>query len=493
MDLTKRLCHPWPPANVPLTGQSDGRWNAIGPVAGPWPGVTPLKSRIANAWQKLRTSLWVVPLLMTGAAGLLAWLTTSLDRRLPRIHGYGWLWWGEPSGARDILTTVAGSMITVAGVTFSITIVAMTLAASQFGPRLLRNFMRDTGNQVVLGTFVATFLYCLLVLGAIEESSGARYVPQLSITVALVLAVAGLGVLIYFVHHVSVSLQSEYLAASTASEMAGVIRALFPERLGKAPDEDELSETEEFDELRYRPVRSPRSGYLQSIDNTGLLELAEEHDVIVSLPIAPGEFVIAGSVLARISPPERCTDKLAKRLADMFLLGRYRTPTQDAKYPFQQLTVIAVRALSPGINDPFTAITCIDWIGSGLSQLAQRQIPSAYRKGDSGKVRIIAQPTTFSALADVALNPVRQSGAGHIAVMLRLLETIDAVAQRTVRKEDRESLQQHADRVLQEVNDSAHQKRDKDIVRKMHDAVTNNLRRSTEPEDRGAAPPSDRG
>jgi uncharacterized membrane protein len=155
--------------------------------------------------------------------------------------------------------------------------------------------------------------------------------------------------------------------------------------------------------------------------------------------------------------------------------------------------MIAVRALSPGINDPFTAITCIDWIGSGLTQVAEREIPSTYRKDGDGEVRVIAHSTTFPELADVALNPIRQSGADHISVMLRILETIDAVALRAERPGDRESLRRHADRVLEEVNGTGHQRRDKEIVRKLHTAVIQNIVGRAEPEDRGAAPPSDRG
>jgi uncharacterized membrane protein len=453
-----------------------------------------MKSRIANLYQKIRASLWFVPLTMMGSSALAALLATSIDRRLPRIRGYELLWWGDPSGARDILATVAGSMITVAGVTFSITIASMTLAASQFGPRLLRNFMRDRGNQVVLGTFVSTFLYCLLVLGAIDENNGAGSVPQLSITLALVLAVASLIVLIYFVHHISTSLQSEDLAASTASEMSVVVQSLFPEKLGEGAAEREPEWLrKKYDGLDYRPVQSPHSGYLQSLNNEGLLKLAENHDLVLSLPIAPGDFIVNGSILARLSPPERYSDELAGRISSMFILGRHRTPDQDAKYPLQQLTMIAVRALSPGINDPFTAITCIDWIGSGLTQVAEREIPSTYRKDGDGEVRVIAHSTTFPELADVALNPIRQSGADHISVMLRILETIDAVALRAERPGDRESLRRHADRVLEEVNGTGHQRRDKEIVRKLHTAVIQNIVGRAEPEDRGAAPPSDRG
>ncbi len=453
-----------------------------------------MKSRLRTGWQELRTSLWFVPLLMTASAGLLALLTTAVDSWFPELAGSIWLRWSEPQGAREILSTIAGSMITVAGVTFSITIVAMTLAASQFGPRILRSFMRDTGNQVVLGTFVATFLYCLLVLGVVKGGEGSAAIPQLSVTVAIVLAVASLGVLIYFVHHVSVSLQSEHLAAAIAEEMGEVIDSLFPARLGKAVVEKQQGPFEaHLEGVHSKPVGSPKSGYLQTIDNEGLIAIAESKGLLLQLAIAPGEFVTTDTVLVRASPPERCDDATASEIAFRFVLGRHRIPTQDVKYPLQQLTVIAVRALSSGINDPFTAVTCIDWIGSGLAQVADREIPSPYRAGRDGQVRVIAEPTTFPELADVALNPIRHSGARHVTVMLRLLETVDLISIHAERPEDRDSLQQHADRVVEEVRRSDYQRRDKEAVEALYREVTENLSRRAEPEDRGTAPASDRG
>ena len=163
-----------------------------------------MKLRLQSSWESLRTSFWFIPAVMTFVAIVLSFLLVYVDRRIgPETEVFGFIYSGGPEGARLVLSTIAGSMITVAGVTFSITIVALTLASSQFGPRLLRNFMHDTGNQVTLGTFIATFVYCLLVLRTVHTVEGEDFVPSISVAVAIFLALAGIAVLIYFIHHVS--------------------------------------------------------------------------------------------------------------------------------------------------------------------------------------------------------------------------------------------------------------------------------------------------
>ncbi len=188
-------------------------------------------ARLAQLWESLRTSYWFVPTVMTAGAVGLSFASVHLDQvvKAEWVRAVGWIWAGSPEGARQVLSTIAGSMITVAGVAFSITIVALTLASTQFGPRLLRNFVRDLGNQVVLGTFVSTFVYCLLVLRTVRGGDVAEFVPYLSVTLGVAFALASLGVLIYFIHHVSGAIQAEHLIASVADELEDAIERMFPE------------------------------------------------------------------------------------------------------------------------------------------------------------------------------------------------------------------------------------------------------------------------
>src|SRR5687767_1515596 len=183
-----------------------------------------MRTRLHHLWETLTTGYWFVPAVMMLAAALAAFLLLYIDRTVIGAR-VGWLYVGGADGAKTLLSTVAGSVITVAGVVFSITIASLTQAASQFGPRLLRNFMRDRGNQVTLGTFVATFLYCLLVLRAIHGrlEDGVAFVPQASVTGAVVLAVASIAVLVYFIHHVSVSLQAPSVVAAIRADLDATI------------------------------------------------------------------------------------------------------------------------------------------------------------------------------------------------------------------------------------------------------------------------------
>ena len=334
-----------------------------------------MKSRLANLWETLSASLWFVPALMTLVAVGLALGGIALDDIIR--HGSGWAYGGGPEGAREVLSAIASSMITVAGVAFSVTIVALTLASQQFGPRLLRNFMRDRGNQVVLGTFIATFTYSLMVLRTIR-SNGSEFVPQVSVTLAMVLALTSLAVLIYFIHHAAVTIQAPEVIAMVAEDLTQGIDRLFPEALGRPPTEGEHDLKPEFTgefERVAEAIPCRETGYLQSIENDRLMALASENDLIFLLPCRPGDFIIEGNDLMQVKPSGRIDPELADQLCKCFILGDERTHIQDIEFSIHQLVEIAVRALSPGINDPITAMNCIDRLAAALCRLAQRSMP----------------------------------------------------------------------------------------------------------------------
>jgi uncharacterized membrane protein len=333
-------------------------------------------------------------------------------------------------------------------VVFSITMVALTMASAQFGPRLLRNFMRDTGNQVVLGTFVATFLYCVLVLRTIRSSDGAAFVPYIAVTVAIALALASLGVLIYFIHHTSTAIQVSSVIARVSRELDAAIERLFPQRVGQAtPEPQHAGRAEALPEAcehRAAAVAASASGYLQGIDSDTLLLIAQEYDCLLRVQTPPGSFIVQGGTLVLVWPGERLDESLVERVQEAFIVGPERTPAQDVEFCINQLVEIAVRALSPGINDPFTAITCIDRLGAALCRLAQRVIPSPYRYDDEKHLRLIAYPVTFEGVTDAAVNPIRQYGRSSAAVTIRLLETLAVAAAYTHREEDRTALRRQA-------------------------------------------------
>lgn len=409
-----------------------------------------MKHRIVSIWDALNSSLWFVPSLMVLVTIGFSFATLAIDETVKRktIVQAGWLWNGGPSGARDLLSTIAGSMITVAGVVFSITIVVLALASSQFGPRLLRNFMRDISNQVVLGTFISTFTYCLLILRTIRDNGASEFVPHISVTVGILSALASLGVLIYFIHHVSVSIQAPMVIARVAEELDRSIARLFPEQLeqntGAAGDKENLSALAP-DFLRQPfAVPSTATGYLQAIDVEALLAIAEEKDLTLRLNYRPGHFVVKGAELVLVWPKESGDRQLADTINRSFILGAQRTEAQDVEYSVHQLVEVAVRALSPGINDPFTAMTCTDRLGAALCRLAVREIPSPYRYDTSDMLRVIAPGVTFAEVTDQAFNQIRQYGRSSAAVTIRLLEVLTLLAHKVRTEADRAALLRHA-------------------------------------------------
>jgi uncharacterized membrane protein len=416
-----------------------------------------VRTRWGNLWDHLRSTYWFLPTGMTVGAVALAVLTTKLDHRLHRQSGgqawTGWLWEGGAEGAREVLSIIASSAINLAGVTFSITIVALTLASSQFGPRMLRNFMRDTGNQVVLGTFVATFTYCLLALRTLRAADQ-QLVPHVSVTVGLALALLSLGVLIFFIHHVASSIQAERLVANVAADLHEAIEKMFPERSGAAQDREDGRRVEaELPKATPFPVRATGRGYVQAIDGAQLLQTAEEEDLVIRAERRPGDFVADGELLASVWPAERCGPELSGRIRDSFLLGRQRTQFQDIEYTLHQLVEIAVRALSPAYNDPFTAMACLDWLGSALAQLAGRDFPAAWQVDAQGRLRLVMQASPFHDLVDATFNQIRQNGRKSVSVTLRILTVIGRVATHAVRPADRRALRCHAGLVLRDARE----------------------------------------
>lgn len=432
-------------------------------------------ARLAHLWESLRTSYWFVPTLMTVGSIGLSFASVHFDGLVTTkwVRTVGWIWAGSPEGARQVLATIAGSMITVAGVSFSITIVALTLASSQFGPRLLRSFVRDTGNQVVLGTFVSTFVYCLLVLRTVRGVEDVEFVPYLSVTLGIGFALASLGVLIYFIHHVSTAIQAEHLIASVAQDLRDSIRHMFPETLGEPTPG--ARETPDEAPVKFQTggtlIEADQSGYVQAIDDEELMSIACTEDLVLELVRIPGRFVIEGRGLVRAWPSGRLSTEAMDRIRGAFILGRRRTPTQDPEYSVHSLVEIGARALSPGINDPFSAMTCLDWLGAALSELARRKIPSRHRYDDEGWLRVIADGTDFPEMADAAFNQLRQYGRNSVSVLLRLLDTIAAVAEQARRTEDLTCLCKHADKVLADAREALVNEHDLHEVEERHAAA----------------------
>jgi uncharacterized membrane protein len=433
-----------------------------------------MRTRLLHVWKALVYSLWFFPALMVCAAVVTSFAALKLDwtlgdRAVPEAV---WIWNGGPEGARAIVSTIAGSMMTVTGVVFSITVVVLVLASSQFGPRLLRNFMRDTGTKVVMGTFLATFTYSLLVLRAIRSEDGSHFAAPLSVTGAIILALVSLAVLIYFIEHVAASIQAPVVIAKVSDEVDRAIERMFPEKLGdgrprKRPVDSDLAI------MRGRPSAIPSSGtgYLQAVDQDGLLEMASSRDIIMELRYRPGEFIVAGTELARVWQNRSGASEIADELNSHFFLGVQRTEEQDIEFTVDQLVEVAVRALSPGINDPFTAMNSVDRLGAALCRLASREIPSPYRYDSADRLRVIAPAVGFPDLMDAAFNQIRQYGRSSTAVSIRLLEALAVLARHVKREEDRLCVAHHAKMIHNASGEAATESSDREEVETRYRAV----------------------
>jgi uncharacterized membrane protein len=384
--------------------------------------------RLAEVWDRLRGGFWFTPALFSVLAVALAGGLLMLDAQLGAPDGTRWLYAGSAEGARSLLSALAGSMITVVGLAFSITIVSLQLASAQLGPRLLRNFVRDPGNQVVLGAFVATFVYCLVVLRTVRGQDGAvnTFVPHVAVTGAVVLALLSIGLLIYFIHHASTSIQADQAVVAVARDLDAGIDHLFPERLGQEeppvapvphPDADAPS------------VTAKDTGYVTGIDGDALLRAARDAGAVIHLVHRPGQFIIAGEVIARVvAPPTEVTDAFAGTVSQAVLVGPARTFIQDILFGIEQLVEIAVRALASGYTDPTTALRCIDYLGAAVTRVARRRLPSAERRDETGALRLVVPTLGLEDFVTAAFTPIRLQGAGNRAVAVRLLETFGRIA-----------------------------------------------------------------
>jgi uncharacterized membrane protein len=421
-------------------------------------GKKEMKTKIRAWLESVRASFWFKPSFMALLAVALSFLTVALDRTLTQewLSEVAWIYSGGAEGASAVLQTISSSMITIAGVVFSLTLVALSLASSQFGSRLLRNFMRDGTNQLLLGTFIATFLYCLLVLRTIRRGDEGVFVPHLSVTLGLVFALASLWMLIFFIHHVAVSIQAEEVITRVGIDLDQVMDRMYPassdmNSTAILPAAAAAVAPYDFDNDSVM-IAAEHDGYVQLIDVERLVELAAAENAAFRLALRPGHYTVKGGCLAKVSPADCMSPALAAQIQQVFVIGNQRSAVQDVEFGILQLVEIGVRALSPGINDPFTAIACVDRLGSALSRLARRTLPSACHLDGRGKVRVIAEFTDYRGFVDAAFNQLRQYSRSNLDVTLRLLETIAAIAAFVEREADRATLRRHAEMIFRGTN-----------------------------------------
>jgi uncharacterized membrane protein len=423
-------------------------------------------------WEELRTTLWVVPVILILVSVLLFFVTFEID--VAAYHGHislpTWIRTGSSDAERQVLIAIAAAVITVVGVVFSITILALTLASQQFGPRMMRNFVRDIGNQVTLGVFVGTFVFAVLALVSIGSVSHA-FVPYLSTSVAEALLMVDLAVLIYFIHHIAKSIQLPEVIAGIADDLMHSIDAEFPDQVGSGEEPgsrlqagksvpDLLTLLEE----RGAAVPSQVSGYIQYVGYSQLIGIATRTDSVIRLEHRPGHYLANGRTLA-IVWPRGAAGEVARALAKAHVTGPHRTLVQDPVFAIDQLVEIAIRALSAAVNDTFTALTCIDWLSAGLGRVSGRVLDEGVYRDATGNVRLIESDPSYARMVNRAYDKIRQAARGMPAVLIRLIDSLGSIMLDTTSPEQRAVLRRQADMVLRLSEQSVSEPNDLEEIR----------------------------
>lgn len=398
-----------------------------------------MTARIRKFLNQLGETFWLIPGAMVLAGVLLALAFLNIDRAdcLPSwLIDSNWLYNGGGTGARTLLGAIASSTIGVAGTVFSITIAALSLAAGQMGPRLLRNFTRDRGVQVTLGAYLGTFSYSLMVLRSVRTQEEGAFTPHLSLTIGILFAFTCVATLVYFVAHMANRINVDTVVELVSDDIRNAMSHLMTDQPQVTAPDAEFWATA-------TPIVDSRRGYLQQLDEEGLAQWAATQGTVVRLLVRRGDYIFPGAPIALMSVhvPEA---EAAVRNATA--LGLSRGTAGDAEYAVRQLVEVAVRALSPGINDPHTAMSVLDRLGASLCDLAGKHLPSGVTLKE--RVLVLVVPNmSYHSLVNVMFNMIRQNAAGSTAVMIRMLDVLTAVLTCEVDEGRRLVLLRHADKV----------------------------------------------
>lgn len=407
--------------------------------------------KILFFYKKLTATFWFVPVLIIGIALFLSVALVIFDQKIEiskdGISRYFFV--NSADSARSILSTISAAMIGVAGTVFSVTLVALTLASSQFGPRLIKNFMYVRLNQVVLGSYVATYLYCLFVLNAIKENDQYSFMPVISILFAIIAALLNIVLLIIFIHKIATSIQADNVISDISKVIHKHIQSIYPKNIGSSFKTNDISiENTKANYAKKMVLNSQKSGYLQYIDGESLLELSTSLNLMIELHCRPGDHLVEGVEMAHLYTNENIEPKQMKKICKQFVIGQTKLPEQDLEFSIHQMVEIASRALSPGVNDPYTAITCIDNLTTSMCRLLQIDFPSKYRSDENNNLRIIANTTDFEGYLNAAFNQIRQFSAGSPSVIIRLMEALITIDSFVKNDSEKKAVIKHAEMVL---------------------------------------------
>jgi len=420
-------------------------------------------------------SFWFAPALMALGALLLARVMGWLDLRIPNemLQDSNLVLSGTVAELRTTLVTIATTTLATAGVVFTLLTLPLSTVAAQYGSRLLRLFLGDRTTQLVLGMFVCTFVYCLGAATSIPPVEVQPEAPQITATVGLLLMMASFASLILLVQHISTMLQAPNIAAAAGAELLDVVLAEIPDevRSGDGQRQTGQGAPEPLAETGGYPLCVREAGYIQYIDPETILTLARQENLAIRLLRQPGHFVGRGAVVAHVWPADRVDERLDGLIRHAFRLGNQRTPTQDVECAVNRLVEMAVRAMSPAINDPFTAMTCLDHIGEGLALFIRQGEKSSHYYDLDGQLRLVLEPVTFDELLVAAFDKLRHASCNDASVLLHMLEVIDAIGQETKSPEARQKLLRHVGLIQAESQAGALIEEDRQLIRRSGEAL----------------------
>jgi uncharacterized membrane protein len=442
-------------------------------------------------WDRLKVSFWFAPLVMSLGAIVLVWVMNWIDRRIPNelLQNSNLVLSGGADQLRSILVGMATSILATAGVVFTLLTLPLSTVAAQYGSRLLRLFLGDRITQFVLGMFVGTFVYCITAATSIPSAEAGLEAPQVLVTVGLLLMMATFGSLILLVQHISIMLQAPQIAAAAGAELLEVVQSEILDEVnsaarptglpapGRTTVENSMKESEGY------PVRVPGSGYIQYIDPDIMLTLAQVKNLVIRLLRKPGDFVWPGEVVALVWPsdgiggqrpsvkPVQFDPEMDKQLRRAFRLGKQRTPTQDVEYAVNQLVEMALRAMSPAINDPFTAMTCLDFMGNGLALFAQKGAETPRVYDQDGRLRLVFEPVPFEQLLNAAFAMLRHCSCDNASVLLHILEVIEAIGQEAKAPEIQQQLLRQVSLIQSESKAGALTEPDRQLIQRRAEAM----------------------
>jgi uncharacterized membrane protein len=437
----------------------------------------PIFTKIRYYWLLVRESLWFVPSTCVLAAIVMAFGFTVLDRHSsydgtkfsPLLFGVG------AEGSRGMLTAIAGSMLTVAALVFTLTLSTIAAVSSQYSPRVLRNFMRDPGNQFVLGYFLGVYVYCLIVLGTIRSTEDNKFVPSTSVLVGLLLALGGVTALIYFFHHIAESMQTGTILEQISQDVRQAIDQMFPEDLSEPAGEPPEAEMAKFTARDgWHPIYASGAGYVQTVNAVELLDWASQNGMLLRIEQHVGAFVAERTCVINVRSEgmiaREHTSDILKDLPGQVVITRHRTIEQDVAFGLQQLVDICLRGLSTGVNDTTTTLMAIDYIGLLCQRLAGRAFPSRLRS-DGLRPRVLVQALDFAAYVKLAFDSVRISAKGNHAVFARLLRVLALCTETALGPDRRTVLRSQVNLVMSYAEQTLATDYEKECVRDVYKEV----------------------